>query len=172
MTSTPGSGAVKKRAWVWSKKTLAEEELKQCTERYRTSWKSAEKRTEVCRRRGLAVMPEQQHKASEHGTGRGRLHAPGQRKRLGHRRGRDDKPLGSRLMKDLGKKTPSRFAKQKDWAHFTDIGSSASLHRCPKREEAHRVAMTSGLGSRTSGEYNSTERNDLHGVWAAGFRKI
>ena len=96
MTSTLGSGAVKKRAWVWSKKTLAEEELKQCTERYRTSWKSAEKRTAVCRRRGLAVVPEQQHKASELGTGRGRLHAPGQSKRLGHRRGRDDKPLGSR----------------------------------------------------------------------------
>ena len=104
MTSTPGSGAVKKRAWVWSKTTLAEEELKQCTERYRTLWKSAEKRTEVRRRRGLTVMPEQQHKASEHGTGRGRLHAPGQRKRLGHRRGRDDKPLGQQVSKGSGEK--------------------------------------------------------------------
>ena len=47
IASTPVSCAVMKRTWLWSKEASPEEELKQCVERYRTSRKSAEKKTEV-----------------------------------------------------------------------------------------------------------------------------
>ena len=49
-----------------------------------------------CRRKSLAVVPEQQHKESEFGSGLERPCGHGQRTQMGARQGRADKSVGSK----------------------------------------------------------------------------
>ena len=56
--STPGSGVVMKQ----QKKSLAEEELKQCFDRHRVTLETTARKTEVVAAKSAAAAPEQQHK--------------------------------------------------------------------------------------------------------------
>ena len=150
-------------------KNLAEEEVKQCFERYKDILEVCGEKTEETPWQLSQSSNTKSQNLEQDLEGFSEL---GRRKRLGHRQGGDDKPLGSMSIRIWGKRRPQDSPNNRFGPVSQTIGSSVRLQRYAQREEAHRVAMTSGLGSRTSGEYNSTERNDLHGVWAVGFRKI
>ena len=82
-----------------------------------------------CRRRGLAVVPEQQHKGSELGARLGRPNEPGQSTWLGQRQGRDDKLLGGG---DLGMKRRQDSPSRKVWAQFTDHWKQCEAPEVPE----------------------------------------